>query len=320
MIFEYSPSERVTLLEAFAEFADSRVDNGVVKLSDRIGSGYVKGVKLGGSLRMMLLDGLLKEELLFKRLASEQAPRHVTLTFQMDQFPSVRITSANIDYEISIPAGAPLRLVILSVNYEDLFALVGPDNEAGRLQRILTGRGPYFYEEDFPIAMQKVVDEMVSADMNSLSYLFYNAKSRELIYMLFLQLLSGGRGQTYPINGADVRTAYAVRDLILADLSLGPSLPALAQAVHISESKLKRLFKQVFGQTIYNYYQHYRMKRAAQLIREERLSVSEAGYRLGFSNLSHFTRVFHQHMSTNPKKYSALTHPANGPHEKSQVW
>ncbi len=72
----------------------------------------------------------------------------------------------------------------------------------------------------------------------------------------------------------------------------------------MSESKLKRLFKQVFGNTIYNYYQTMRMKEAAYLLKHEKQSVSKVGYALGFSNLSHFTRMFEEHIGMKPKKFS----------------
>jgi AraC-like DNA-binding protein len=46
------------------------------------------------------------------------------------------------------------------------------------------------------------------------------------------------------------------------------------------------------------------MKEAARLLREEKLSVSDVGYRLGFTNLSHFSRVFKEHIGMKPKQYS----------------
>ncbi|MBE4948012.1 helix-turn-helix transcriptional regulator [Chryseobacterium culicis] len=72
----------------------------------------------------------------------------------------------------------------------------------------------------------------------------------------------------------------------------------------MSVSKLVKLFRQVFGDSIYNYFQTLRMQEAARLLREEQLSVSEAGYQLGFSNLSHFSRIFEKHIGMKPKKYS----------------
>ncbi len=46
------------------------------------------------------------------------------------------------------------------------------------------------------------------------------------------------------------------------------------------------------------------MQEGARLLKEEGHSVSEVGYKLGFSNLSHFTRVFNKHIGMKPKQYS----------------
>lgn len=73
----------------------------------------------------------------------------------------------------------------------------------------------------------------------------------------------------------------------------------------MGETKMKQMFRQVFGDTIYNYYQKLRMEEAAFMLKQAGYSVSEAGYRLGFSNLSHFSRLFEKHFGVTPKKYAA---------------
>jgi len=74
--------------------------------------------------------------------------------------------------------------------------------------------------------------------------------------------------------------------------------------VGMSETKLKQLFKQTFGDSIYNYFQKIRMEEAAFLLKQSAYSVSEVGFQLGFSNLSHFSRLFQRHYGVTPKKYS----------------
>jgi len=95
-----------------------------------------------------------------------------------------------------------------------------------------------------------------------------------------------------------------IRTAILSDLSVPPSLPGLAKMAGFSETKMKDLFKQVFGDTIYNYYQQARMEEAAFLLKHGGLSVSETGYQLGFANLSHFGRLFEKYHGSKPKKYA----------------
>ena len=69
---------------------------------------------------------------------------------------------------------------------------------------------------------------------------------------------------------------------------------------------MRKLFKQTFGKGVFEYYQSMRMHEAAKRLKEKRLTVSEVGYQLGFTNLSHFARVFEQHMGLKPKKYSVM--------------
>ncbi len=72
----------------------------------------------------------------------------------------------------------------------------------------------------------------------------------------------------------------------------------------MSPTKLHRLFKQVFADSVFSYYQQFRMKEAARLLKENKMSVSEVGYQIGFTNLSHFSRVFKEHTGMNPKQYT----------------
>jgi AraC-like DNA-binding protein len=58
-----------------------------------------------------------------------------------------------------------------------------------------------------------------------------------------------------------------IRNAVLADLSQPPALPQLADLGGMSETKMKHLFKQTFGDTIYNYFQNARMEEAAFLLR-----------------------------------------------------
>jgi len=74
----------------------------------------------------------------------------------------------------------------------------------------------------------------------------------------------------------------------------------------MSEPKIRKLFQQTFGKGVFEYYQSARMKEAARLLKDKRLTVSEVGYQLGFTNLSHFSRVFEQYIGTKPKKYSVV--------------
>jgi AraC-like DNA-binding protein len=75
----------------------------------------------------------------------------------------------------------------------------------------------------------------------------------------------------------------------------------VARQIGMSLTKMKQLFRQTFGDSIYNYFQVERMNEAARLLKT--LTVSQVGYQIGFSNLSHFARVFEKHHQIKPKRY-----------------
>ncbi|HZH36875.1 MAG TPA: AraC family transcriptional regulator, partial [Flavisolibacter sp.] len=104
----------------------------------------------------------------------------------------------------------------------------------------------------------------------------------------------------------DAERLMQLRNIILSDLSVPPSLPALAAMIGMSETKMKQLFKQTFGASIYTYFQKVRMEEAAFLLKQGGYSVSQVGFQLGFTNLSHFSRLFESHYGITPKKFSSV--------------
>ncbi|KAA6307890.1 Regulatory protein PchR, partial [termite gut metagenome] len=133
---------------------------------------------------------------------------------------------------------------------------------------------------------------------------FLRIKAEELVCRLLMELEKRDEQHLYALNIRDIQTIYKVKEQMLEHPEIPPVIKELAVCANMSPSKLKRLFKQIFGNSIFSYYQAFRMKEAARLLKEEKLSVSDVGYKLGFTNLSHFSRVFKEHIGMKPKQYS----------------
>ena len=100
------------------------------------------------------------------------------------------------------------------------------------------------------------------------------------------------RTSTENMNPQDVSGVFLARQLLLQDLAHPPEISELAIKVAFSESKLKRLFKQVFGTSIYHYYLSHRMNKAVDLLKEEGYTVGQVSEMLGYINPSQFTKMF----------------------------
>ena len=80
--------------------------------------------------------------------------------------------------------------------------------------------------------------------------------------------------------------------MLAADLSGQTSLHDIAEACGLSTSYFSRAFKTSTGLTPHSWLQARRIDRALALLLDNRLSLAEVGLRSGFSDQSHFTRVF----------------------------
>ena len=74
----------------------------------------------------------------------------------------------------------------------------------------------------------------------------------------------------------------------------------LSRKVAINECYLKKGFKELFGTTIFDFYQSQRMEHARYLLYEKGLSVTEVSMLLGYSSISHFSTAFKKHTGLKP--------------------
>lgn len=70
------------------------------------------------------------------------------------------------------------------------------------------------------------------------------------------------------------------------------TLDAVASHAGISRYHFSRLFKSCTGCSFKNYLNRRRIEAAKHLIRSEGLNASEAAFRVGYSDLSYFSRIF----------------------------
>lgn len=78
---------------------------------------------------------------------------------------------------------------------------------------------------------------------------------------------------------------------------------AIAASAAVSESECLRCFRAVIGTTPIQYLREYRIERAAQLLAESRIRISDAAGCCGFQDVSYFTKTFRKFRGCTPKEY-----------------
>ncbi|KIO75095.1 AraC family transcriptional regulator [Pedobacter lusitanus] len=219
--------------------------------------------------------------------------------------PCVHVFSSSYSFESYFEKGNQVNIVtiFLSASYLKSFL----KNDIEQFGFLFNNRHDFLIEEIMTDDIVRTVNDFVKKEEpGALIDYHYKLKAMELLFHLFISLSKRERHVHNRLNENDIKSIYKVRNKLISSLSKPTSVLELKLIAGMNELKMRNIFTQVFGMGIYDYYQYRRMKEATRLLREERFSVSEVGYQLGFENLSHFSRVFEKHIGIKPKKYSML--------------
>ena len=207
------------------------------------------------------------------------------------------------DLNLQIPANTVRRVVSLHIRRSRLESMLGDCNREF-LSELLQNRKSFFIHEQLSKEMRVLIRELSQPPAaKALVRLFYHARSLQLLYCLLEQLNKRTLAPARSINALNISKIFQVRALLTKDLSTPPAIPDLAKTVLMSESYLKQLFREVFGESIYQFYQNNRLAKARELLLENKKTVREIGFELGFSNIGHFSRLFERTYHIKPKKF-----------------
>jgi AraC-like DNA-binding protein len=88
------------------------------------------------------------------------------------------------------------------------------------------------------------------------------------------------------------------------DTNLNLSLKALSQSLQVHPSYLSREFSKYFDNLSFgDYIRKLRIEKAIILLNDPKRSLAEIAYLTGFSDQSHFNRLFKKHTGENPSEY-----------------
>lgn len=94
-----------------------------------------------------------------------------------------------------------------------------------------------------------------------------------------------------------------IKDFVEENLESAISVSDLAQLAGCSQFYFVRNFKQITGQSPYQYVLSRRIARAQEMVIENKLSLVEVAYTCGFSSQSHMTDIFRQKLGVTPGRY-----------------
>ncbi len=129
-------------------------------------------------------------------------------------------------------------------------------------------------------------------------------KVKVLELLLFLSAMKPEEAaKTRAVSASHAKLAKDVCKYLTERMNQRITLDMLSEVFHVSGTQIKTSFKDVYGSSVYSYIRTQKMKKAAALIRETDLPVTEIAGALGYDNGSKFAKAFRDTHGVSPAAY-----------------
>jgi AraC-like DNA-binding protein len=190
---------------------------------------------------------------------------------------------------------------------QNIFNGKGTDSELQNFLDLNTGH--ITWEDVVPeaeILSQKIWKNLVAENEGQFNNLFLKIQTLEIVSAFFSNVNKRKiLDQVFPQNEADRLALVKVEKILMDNLTEGFSgIEAIAKQVNMSESKLKAIFKGVYGQSIFQYFKEKQMVLAMQLLKNPEAQIKNIAASLSYENPGKFTAAFKKYHHILPSEVS----------------
>ena len=154
-----------------------------------------------------------------------------------------------------------------------------------------------------PLKLFDKVSALCTERFHALSEAKYSGKySNIYIQGLFYLLLDSIANNRESESCAHYSLVCRAKELLLGDEDM--SITKIAKCCAVSESGLRRIFRDQTGSSPTAYRTEAKLKRASYLLESTNMTVNEISVRLGFFDSAYFCKIFKNHFGLTPTEYS----------------
>jgi AraC family transcriptional activator of pyochelin receptor len=213
------------------------------------------------------------------------------------------------------PAGQPptnavihgrIRMAQVGADRSSLRRLYGTGNTElpAVMQRFLDGSLRQTAAHWLPLtpSLMRCLDDLQGCTQRGTTRRLYMQSKAIEIFCLAFDLLNEdkapGRLDTSAVTRRGVLKA---QQILMERFASPPSLDSLAQEVGVSRTRLIAGFREIAGQSVFDYIHHLRMEQALVLLNQDGASITEVAYALGYNHPSSFTVAVQRRFGVSPR-------------------
>jgi AraC-like DNA-binding protein len=298
-------------------------EDGVLGFPPEYANGYNRVMTLPNGLQAIIINGKLNQDFCITRTKSDEEfyvlrfdefyiADKITMKLGKEQVlkeehsrSAVMLTSSLFDYGVVLKKGSVAKCVNVLITKEWLAKYLGIDTNDKVIQKYLALKTASFNFEPFDAEYRQLLSTRMEEEKknNPMKLVIIQNRIMLLIERFFTRLYKKMEVKQFKkiLSDEEIQRLMNTESKLVKDFSVAPpTIPQLAKRAAMSETKLKTLFKNAYGLSIYEYYQKNRMFKARHLLESRKYSVKEVGTMLNFKNLSNFTIAFKKEFDTLP--------------------
>jgi AraC-like DNA-binding protein len=308
--FTYKLTSFSAFLQELANALQVEMKDNIMHLPDELGIGFLRAIQFKET-DVLLYAFTLREDLVVKREKDEKEyyiliydelkqPENFGIQIGPDVLPdnksrtaAIYLTSFLYDVEYTLYKDVFVQGVRICLDKTWMQQYLHLPNIEDVLEKYISMKTENIWYKPVDPISRELLHEILNNNNESL--LYYQNRIMRMVEVFFNWLKNDS---VYPslrstVSREDIEAAQTVEG-ILTDkaVAIPPTIKELSRKVAMSDSKLKKIFKMVYGSPIYEYFQKHRMQKARLMLLSGNYSIKDVGYTLGYSNLSNFTLAF----------------------------
>ncbi len=310
-----------TWIEELSQAAGIKAKNNLLTLTETIGKGYCFADSIDRTFSYVMMNVELNDDCTLHRISNNQmglliffnqtqVSDYIRLRHKRDSITdsfnktrnNIFVSSTNTELEVNYRAGSKLKR--LGIYLTPQWIAEHFDSNTKLQVELLTNQGlelidKLLIDTEIQEKLSRIFETQLSSEPDRLAL-----KSR--VIFLLEYFFSTYINESLVIKNKKILPDEDIIRLRNIEALLAneetekfPSIIKLARIAQMSSTKLKQRFKQVYGYRLYEFYNKQRLEKAKELILHG-ITPKEAGYAIGFSDVSNFTKAFKKEYGFTP--------------------
>jgi AraC-like DNA-binding protein len=188
--------------------------------------------------------------------------------------------------------GGHIKYICITLNEEYL-------NENGYFSDIF--KEPFskkLYEPDLENRFAELFNREYTSGLDKI---YLKNKTMEIILYVLEEVQKKQKVVVLGLNEEDIKRVKKAEIILQNSFQEKVTIPLLAKKVALNQSKLKKGFKELAHKTIHQYLKDIRLEKAVEYLKEDKYSVKEVAFMVGYTNQGSFSYAFSNKYKCSPK-------------------